>query len=419
MNKLKSKVFLTVFSILTLSLLSFIAIFNIQDYMEQRSSVINSLMMATDNNRMNKDFDIKNPLPDFNGEPDGKEPKPLDENTRFMDTVIYTVLLDSENNIVDIINHSNSQFDKNEISEIAQELLSSNNIKNQHIGFLYMDDYSYKYIKGNCLVIIDNEKINDNLLASLRNSIFIFLLLDALGLAVSKLIANRITQPVKESFEKQKQFIADASHELKTPLSVIIASSEAMENDSNPNNKKWIRNIKNEAQRMNSLVTDLLELARNERESGIELEEGNLSKEIELTVLTFEGVAFENGVNLEYDIEDDILIKINPPAIKQLAEILLDNAMKHSFPDSTMHICLKNEKNTVQLIVENEGEEIPAGEEEKIFERFYRTDKSRNRNENRYGLGLAIAKNIAENHNAKISVHSQNGKTVFKVTFKK
>ena len=234
---------------------------------------------------------------------------------------------------------------------------------------------------------------------------------------ISNVITKWITKPVQESFEKQKQFIADASHELKTPLSVIIASSEALEE--NPKEKKWIKNIKNEADRMNNLIIRLLDLATSEREIKDELKLENLSKIIELSVLTFEGKAFEKNIKLNYDIKENINYKINSNDIKQLIEILLDNAIKHSDKNEVININLFETNNQIILNVSNKGEEIPNGSEEKIFERFYRVDKSRNRDENRYGLGLAIAKNIVTNHNGMISAKSKDGITTFKVIFKK
>ena len=226
-----------------------------------------------------------------------------------------------------------------------------------------------------------------------------------------------IAKPVAESFDKQKQFIADASHELKTPLAVIMASSDALE--ANPNETKWLGNIKSEADRMNKLISDLLELAKSEEiDDTSQFEIANLSKLVEKSCLTFEGVMFEKGAELKYDIDENIEHSVNPYKIKQLMAILLDNAVKHSESGGEITVSLKNEKDII-LTVSNLGEGIPKGEEEKIFERFYRADESRNRNENRYGLGLAIAKNIAENHNAGISAKSENGKTTFKVIFKK
>ena len=405
MNKLKSKVFFTIFSILTISIITLLIIFNTQNYNLQKNSIINSLNVATNNNK------TKEPM----NKPDS-EPKPLDENTRFMDSIVYTVLLDSNNNIKDIINHSNNRIDNSEISKLAKDILNKKDIKDRYIGCLYLNNYSYNYLSGTALVILDNSNIKTNLLKSLGVSFLIFIFLETIIFIISKLITNWIIKPVKESFDKQKQFIADASHELKTPLSVIVASSEALEE--NPKEKKWLNNIKEESNRMNLLITDLLELAKTEQKI-VDLKDGDLSKIVELSTLTFEGKAFESNIKIDYDIEPNIKMRMVENNIKQLVEILLDNGVKHSKAKSTINISLKENNNQIELLVKNKGEAIPKGEEEKIFERFYRIDKSRNRDSNRYGLGLAIAKNIVLNHNGKISAYSSDGTTTFKVLFKK
>ena len=405
MNKLKSKVFFTIFSILTISIITLLIIFNTQNYNLQKNSIINSLNVATNNNK------TKEPM----NKPDS-EPKPLDENTRFMDSIVYTVLLDSNNNIRDIINHSNNKIDNSEISKLAKDILNKKDIKDRYIGCLYLNNYSYNYLSGTALVILDNSNIKTNLLKSLGVSFLIFIFLETIIFIISKLITNWIIKPVKESFDKQKQFIADASHELKTPLSVIVASSEALEE--NPKEKKWLNNIKEESNRMNLLITDLLELAKTEQKI-VDLKDGDLSKIVELSTLTFEGKAFESNIKIDYDIEPNIKMRMVENNIKQLVEILLDNGVKHSKEKSTINISLKENNNQIELLVKNKGEAIPKGEEEKIFERFYRIDKSRNRDSNRYGLGLAIAKNIVLNHNGKISAYSSDGTTTFKVLFKK
>ena len=408
MNKLKNKVFFTIFSILTISIISLLVIFNIQNYISQKNSIINSLNVATNNDKNPKDMEpISKPE---------EEPKPLDENIKFMDYNIYTILLDSNDNIKDIINHSNNKVSNGDISAIAKDILNNKNIKNKYIGCLYFEDYSYAYVRGNVLVILDNSDIKTSLLKSLESTFLIFIFSETIIFLISKLITEWITKPVRESFEKQKQFIADASHELKTPLSVILASSEAFED--NPKEKKWLINIKEEANRMNLLITDLLELAKTEQKN-INLKDGDLSKVVELSTLTFEGKAFENNIKIDYDIAPNIKIKMSENSIKQLVEILLDNAVKHSIEKSTINISLREDSNQVELLVKNKGDKIPKGEEEKIFERFYRVDKARNRDSNRYGLGLAIAKNIVLNHNGKISAYSSDDTTTFKVLFKK
>lgn len=419
MKKLKNKVFYVTFSILTISILSFIILFNTQTYMEHKKSVENSLNVAMDNAK--KQDDRKDP----NGiKPDDKTPPQNDDinkkeepNIKFMDSVIYTVLIDENNNIKEIINHSNNNKNTEEINSIAEEILNTQDRQGKYIGSLYSENYSYSYVKGKFLIILDNSNIKTNLLTSLRLSVCIFFLLESLILLITKWITSWIIKPVEESFNKQKQFIADASHELKTPLSVIIASSEAYE--ANPKEEKWLKNIKEEAKRMNILVTDLLELASTENKENMKLSEGDLSKTVELSLLTFEGKAFESNIKLKYNIDKDIKFKMNENSIKELVEILLDNAIKHSKKNSTVTLNLTNSTNQIILEVQNKGEPIPKGEEKKIFERFYRVDKSRNRNENRYGLGLAIAKNIVESHGGTITASSMEDITTFKVLFKK
>ena len=127
---------------------------------------------------------------------------------------------------------------------------------------------------------------------------------------------------------------------------------------------------------------------------------------------------FEKNITLQYDINEKIYLNCNSDEIKQLVSILLDNAIKHSINNGKIIVNLYKNKNNIILEVKNKGKSIEKGEEEKIFERFYRVDESRNRNDNRYGLGLAIAKSIVEKNNGNISAHSSNGYTTFKVVFK-
>ena len=282
---------------------------------------------------------------------------------------------------------------------------------------LYLDKYSYSFQAPNTLTIVDNTSAKAKLESLLKTSILIFALIEVIIIILTVEITRWIIKPVIESFNRQKQFVADASHELKTPIAVIMANAEALEKE--PEEKKWLNNIKSEADRMNELVTSLLDLAKLEegKEKEVQQEE-NLSKIVEMSVLTFESLMYENKIELKYDIQKDINIKCNSSQIKQLVAILIDNAIKHSETNGKISIALKKQKNDTVLTVSNRGKEIPKEIREKIFERFYREDESRNRDTNRYGLGLAIAKNIVENHNGKISVESEKGITTFKVVLK-
>ena len=407
MEKLKSKVFYTVFLIFTITLLSLTVAFNLQKYIEKKNNIIASMESVSGNTKEE---------PNMNSD----VPPPKDEekgNIKFLDSIIYTVLIDENNNIKEVINHSNNDINSNDIKQKAQTILNKKDLKTTYTGFLYLSDYSYHYEIGDSLIILDNKNVKQQLLYSLYISLFIFTILEILAFLISKLITDWITIPVRNTFDKQKQFIADASHELKTPLSVILASSEALEED--PKETKWIKNIQNEANRMNTLITDLLNLAASEKKELFDIKENNLSKVVELSVLTFEGKAYEKKIKLEYNIEENIITKFDENNIRQLVEILLDNAIEHSKKENTVYLSLCITNGQIKLEVTNEGSEIPKGEEEKIFERFYRVDKSRNRKTSRYGLGLAIAKNIVLNHNGEITASSKDNTTTFKVLLKK
>ena len=294
---------------------------------------------------------------------------------------------------------------------------SSNTRQGSKIENLYVDQYSYAFQAPNTLTIVDNTSAKAKLESLLKTSILIFVLIEIIIIILTVEITRWIIKPVIESFNKQKQFVADASHELKTPIAVIMSNAEALEKE--PEENKWLNNIKSEADRMNELVTSLLDLARLEEGKDKEVQqEENLSKIVEMSVLTFESLMYENKIKLQYDIQKDIKAKCNSSQMKQLVAILIDNAIKHSEADGEINIVLKKQKNDVLMTVSNKGKEIPKEIQEKIFERFYRADESRNRDTNRYGLGLAIAKNMVENHNGKISVESEKGITTFKVVLK-
>lgn len=411
MKKLKKQVFAVIFIILTIFTTTIFCGVNIAAYNQEYRSIQRSLIQTE---KMRADTE---PPDGDKKPPEGSEFEPPQkefDSFRFMDMVVYTVLLDEDDQIQDVVNHSDNDITDDEIKEIAVTMISQSLQK--EIGNLYFADYSYRYNQKQSIVIVDNAQTKQTLRSILAYSLLLYLLIEAIIFIASRMLTRRITKPVAESFDKQKQFIADASHELKTPLSVIIASADALE--SNPSETKWLDNIKSESERMNKLVADLLDLAKSEEiDDKSEFAPGDLSKLVEKSALTFEGVMFENGIILDEDIQSGIELNMNEYKIQQLISILLDNAAKHSQKGGTVNITLKKEKD-ITLAVTNEGEGIPKGEEEKIFERFYRADESRNRNENRYGLGLAIAKNICELHNASITAKSENGKTTFKVVFK-
>ena len=413
MNKLKKKVFFTIFILLSLFSVTILVIYNYQNYNQEYRSIKNNLRTFNGERRKLEMFNTNNR--------DNTPPeKPDSSNDKYqmmvMDRVIYSITFDDDKNISNITSHNLDETNTDKIKEVAQKIIDKSKNEDYKIGDLYTNRYSYR-IHNNTLVIIDNKNINSRLTTVLEISLLILLLVEIIIFIISKLITNWIIKPVINSFNKQKQFVADASHELKTPLAVIMASSEALSTDSD---KKWIYNIQNESERMNKLITNLLDLAKLENDSVKRVyEKNNLSKVVEKSVLTFESLIFEKDIKLDYEIEDNVYFNFNSDEIKQVISIILDNAIKHCSKNGNIIVNLKNIKDEILIEIKNTGEPIPEAEEEKIFERFYRIDKARNRNENRYGLGLAIAKQIIENHKGSIKAHSTDGYTTFTIKFRK
>ena len=405
MNKLKKKVFFTIFGLLSLFTITILGIYNYQNYNQEYKSIKNNLrIFNVQRERFDKEREKMIP------------PRINDNNSRMMvmDRIIYTVKFDDNNNISEITSHNMDIENTDKITNVAKKILNSSNT--QKIGNLYTNKYSYKKYK-NILIIIDNTKTNQRLINNLEVSLVILILVEIIIVLMSKIITQWIIKPVIKSFNKQKQFVADASHELKTPLAVIMASSEALNND--PKEKKWIENIQIESERMNKLITNLLDLAKLENKDKIVYEEVDLSKIVEKTLLTMDSIMFENNIKLDSNIKDSILYKCNSDEIKQVLLIILDNAVKHCSKDGNIIVNLDKIKDNIIIEIKNTGDPIPVGEEEKIFERFYRIDKARNRNENRYGLGLSIARQIIENYNGTIKAHSNDGYTTFTIKLKR
>ena len=259
-----------------------------------------------------------------------------------------------------------------------------------------------------------NEKANSQVKKIIIFAIVIALISLIVIYLVSKKIADIIVKPVNETLEKQKQFISDASHELKTPLAVIEANSDVLENEIG--NNKWLTYIQNEAESMDKLINELLLLAKIENVDNVkDYEKFNLSEYIETITSMFESMAYEKQVKIITKIQNNIILNGNKQDIEHIVSTLLDNAIKHSLNEKEVEVELLQEKNNVIINVRNCGEPIPKNQQDRIFERFYRVDKARNRDEKRYGLGLAIAKSTVIKYNGQIDVECKEGITCFKV----
>ena len=260
------------------------------------------------------------------------------------------------------------------------------------------------------LAFADRTWERENLLALLRTCLLVGLLGLACFFVISLLLSTLALRPAERSWQQQKQFVADASHELKTPLTVILANAGillAHSGDMADGQRKWVEYIQAEAQRMKSLVEDLLFLARSDdRRSPLRLQTVSFSDLAWEALLPFESVAFEAGVALDSQITPDLELLGDPEQLRRLVAILVDNAVKYAGPRGSASLILRPQGDEAVLSVHNTGEPIPPEHLPRLFERFYRTDSDRARSQGGYGLGLSIAKSIVDGHRGRISVSS-------------
>ena len=392
-KKLKQRIFLLIMLSLSIIMLGIITLYVSLNYNNTINTTISMMNRFVDGepkrnpNNMKEDYKIR---PEFNI--DG----------------LYRVLIQNS-----LIIQSSDDLNNNEINEYALKIFKRNNEK----GMIDKYIYNVKKIDKNTVIIsmIKDENTISHIKTMFLYSGIIAVISIIVIYIIAKKLSKTIVKPVEETFEKQKQFISDASHELKTPLAVIEANADVLQDK--VGESKWIGYIQNEIESMNKLINELLLLAKIENVDNIkEYGQLYLSNEIEIIISMFESVAYENQVSIKSNIDKNIMLKGNKEDIEHIVSTLVDNAIKHTKPQKEVVVNLKKEKNEIILEVKNMGDPIPEEEREKIFERFYRIDKSRNRKEKRYGLGLAIAKSTIEKYNGKIEVDYKNDFTIFKVT---
>ncbi|MBR5514553.1 MAG: GHKL domain-containing protein [Ruminococcus sp.] len=264
---------------------------------------------------------------------------------------------------------------------------------------------------GTLMVLTDRTSELDMMRKLKRTTLIVGIISIILISAAAYFLSGIIVKPLKETFEKQKQFISDASHELKTPLTVISANADVLEGEIG--NNKWLNYIQDQADRMNVLVNDLLSLSRLENSSRDFITSYfDLSRAITNASLPFECQAFESRKNFVLNIEEGIRINGSEQHIKQMAGIFIDNALKYSKDGGTVRVSLSRDDNKAILAVYNTGSGVREEDVDKLFERFYRSDESRARTTGGYGLGLAIAKSIIDKHKFKVQVENQEGKSI-------
>ena len=218
-----------------------------------------------------------------------------------------------------------------------------------------------------------------------------------------RILARSAIRPIAQNMERQKQFITDAGHELKTPVAIILANTEAMELCTGET--KWSRNIREQAQRLSGLTQNLLTLAKIDENTFMEsVEQVSLTKTVNSVIDMFIEPAALKHILIEGDVAEQVELRANSDMMTRLVSTLLDNAVKYASSDSTVRIILRMEDNGAIFIIKNRCDELPLCEPEKLFDRFYRADAARTQKKGGYGIGLSAAQAITELHKGTISV---------------
>lgn len=251
-------------------------------------------------------------------------------------------------------------------------------------------------------------------LITFREFLYASLLFSLIGITTIFLLvffsSKIILKPISESYEKQKHFITDASHELKTPLTVIDASADVLEMEVGEN--EWITSIKDQVTRLTKLTEDLLMLSRMNETNRVIFTDFSLSEVLEDSIKRFESVAISQGKTIETNIPNNISYNGEINMISQLFSILLDNALKYTNEKGLIKVSLSETEKNKKIVFYNTCENIEIGNHDYLLERFYRKDSSRNSNTGGHGIGLSIAKSIIDNHKGKINIKSDDGKSI-------
>lgn len=319
----------------------------------------------------------------------------------------FSVRITNEGEILEVIQDFPLNYTTEEINLLIHQIISKDEMCGNIGGVMYCIT---SFSETEQLICLLNRSSELKTLGKLYiYSGLLYFMSIVLSVLISIPTSKYMVRPAKEAFEKQKQFIADASHELKTPIAVIGANIDVLESEIQ--NNKWLEYIKTENKRMGELVKDLLYLAKNDAgRNELTFSDFDFSNAVENSVLPFEVVAFESGKTLELDIEKGISCNGDEKSLKQVFIILVDNAIKNSESGAKITVKAYSEGQKIVYKVHNTGAGIQKDELEKIFLRFYRSDSSRVRKTGGYGLGLAIARTIAGDHGGTLIADSEVGK---------
>lgn len=405
-KKSRHKIIAAIMFVLILLLFATFCIIFIAGYTDMTTENRQLLKQYADTYTLPGEKNTENPpVPREKGIPGGhpKEPPMLELST------VYSAAISKSGETLAADTADVSAYSEEELLALAGEIIEKGSETGITGNLLYRTADKGDYI---LVAFLDNTLMLKSIATLLRYTIIFGVVSLIIIFFLARYLAGRIVSPLEESYQKQKQFISDAGHELKTPVAVMDANIELLSRETGEN--QWLSNIRYENERMSSLIVQLLDLARTENVLPF-MEPVDLGRLVYGEILPFETVAYEKGLLLNSSIAKDVFINGNSVQLKQLASILIDNAIRHGEGGKEIGIILKREKHRAIFSISNEGPPIPPEQQKHLFERFYRSDPARAAQDGNYGLGLAIARAIVTAHKGSIDVQCRDGKVFFLV----
>ncbi len=420
-NKLRRKFVLTAMLSLLLILIGIIGVINIVNYVQVQTGADETLDLLAENDgmfpMMKIDRDDEASFPDT--PPDNKDlpfPDGRKMDAFFSDKMAYNrsiempyqsryfwVKISKSGDVKEIDTGHIAAVSSSEASSIAKEVFQN---KDKVRGYY---DRHYRYLihkneSGSYLILFMDCSFG----FYNANRLFLMTLLiggvSLVGMFILVyLFSGKAVAPVVESLEKQKHFITDAGHELKTPLAVISANVDVLELESGKS--EWTTSIRGQIKRMNGLVKNMLTLSRMEEDNiHVVFSDVDMSMTIVESSANFAAIAESRGLKYNIDIAEDVHITGDKNAINQLASLLIDNAMKYASEKGSVNVYLTSDERKKKAVLEvtNTCDSIPEGNLDRLFDRFYRADSSRSRDTGGYGIGLSVARAIATSHGGTI-----------------
>ena len=267
---------------------------------------------------------------------------------------------------------------------------------------------SYRYLKaetksGNVILFLNCQRDLASYYSFVKSTIIISSIVILSVLIIIVMVSKKVIAPIQQSYTKQKQFITDASHELKTPLAIISSNTDVLELEHG--NSKWTKNIQNQVERLTSLVNSLVAFSRMEEKDTVERVKFDLTNTLKSRINDFNELANFQKKFIATDIDSNLYYNGDQQAIIQLMDILLENAIKYAPQNSDINISLKKNRRYATMKISNKAN-VKKGDLRKVFDRFYRLDESRNSHVKGYGIGLSMAQVIAEKHKEVIKAYA-------------